>query len=161
MVHAYWLDPVHVGELLRAVLRGLAGSARVAVEGDAAALDALGLSTMSGARLGPTVPFTPQDGRPGGAMVTLPLDGVQQADMIADILTPGVWAAEEVGAVQIECHGKVEFMAADSFHRECVSVGPSVPVDLLRRLASQGVIRGFYTPSEARMHFQGDLEERL
>jgi hypothetical protein len=86
-------------------------------------------------------------------MIVLPLTGQEQARTLSQRLTKGERLAPEVDAVQIERRGSVEFLAADSFHRECISVGPGLPDSFWEGLIRQGTIRGFYTPDEARKHF--------
>lgn len=46
-------------------------------------------------------------------------------------------------ALQIQRRGKVEFMAADGFHDDCISVGSGVPVALLEQLKERGIIHTF------------------
>jgi hypothetical protein len=152
MNQAYWLDPIRRGDLLRAVLEALAGDARVAVEGDVQALDESHLLALSGATRGPCPPFKRQH-QPDSAVFVIPLENDGQARLIYHVLAPHGIVSTEIEAIQIEKRGEIEFLAADGFHRECVSVGPAVPEALLRDLMEKGVIQGFYTPAEARKHF--------
>jgi hypothetical protein len=152
MNQAYWLDPIRSGELLRAVLRKFAGAGSVAVEGEAQALEALGLLSFPSSRSGPTPPFERQY-KADSAVVIIPLENEQRAVALSGVLAPRSEVSPAIEAIQIESQGSIEFLAADGFHRECVSVGPAVPKSFLRELTRRGVIRGFYTPSEAREHF--------
>jgi hypothetical protein len=85
--------------------------------------------------------------------VIVPLDNEQRAVLLSEVLAPRSGLSPAIEAIQIESHGCIEFLAADGFHRECVSVGPAVRESFLRELTQQGIIRGFYTASEARKHF--------
>jgi hypothetical protein len=135
------------------MLRALAGNAHIAVEGEAEPLGTLDLLSLPGARKGPSA-LLERDYGTESLMVILPLETRRQAERLYRVLVPDTQVAEQVGAIQIERNGRVEFLAGDRFHRECVSVGPAVVEKLLRQLARRRVIRGFYTPAEVRKHFQ-------
>ncbi len=156
MTPNYWLDPVRPADIVRALVLTLAGDASVAIEGDAKALGSLGAATMPGARVGPAEPFRPEYG--GGAqMIILPLENEHDAAELHRLLAAGTRVRPEIRAIQIQRHGRVEFVAGDSFHRECVSVGAGVAEELLDGLVLSGAIAGFYSPAEARKHFLGGL----
>jgi len=152
MNQVYWLDPLNPGDLLEAMLRLLAGHARVAVEGDATSLAALQLHSIDGASYGPVEPFMSENDA-DSVMVVLRLDDLEQARLIHGKLAPGGKLVPGVAAIQLERGGSVQFLAGDCFHRECVSVGPLVPVEFLRGLVRSAVIAGFYTKAEALQHF--------
>lgn len=152
MNQVYWLDPLNPGTLLEAMLRLLAGGARVAVEGDAFSLSPLQLDSIDGASHGPVEPFMRENG-PESVMVVLRLDNLEQARLIHDKLAPGGTLVAGVAAIQLERGGSVQLLAGDGFHRECVSVGPLVPAEFLRGLVRSAVIAGFYTKAEALQHF--------
>lgn len=152
MNQVYWLDPLNPSDLLEGMLRLLAGGARLAVEGDAASLAPLQLDSIDGASHGPVEPFTREHGA-DSVMVVLRLDNMEQARLIHSKLAPGGALVAGVGAIQLERGGSVQFLAGDGFHRECISVGPLVPVEFLHGLVRSGVIAGFYTKAEALQYF--------
>ena len=147
MIQKYWLDPLNSVELLASVLMELAApSVRVAVEGDRHLLD---LVHVPGAVIGPLDPFKVN----GRNMIVVPLKTQEDVHFLTQRLTTGHRLSPELDAVQIERNGHVEFMAADGFHRECISVGPSLPDSFWESLVRKGTIRGFYSPGEAADHF--------
>lgn len=152
MTQSYWLDPRDNSKLLAAVLSLLAGDAHVAVEGDADELLALQLDRLPGALFGPTAPFGREFG-PDSTMIVLPLSNENEAALLHHALAPNRQISPAVGALQIERSGRVEFLAGDNFHRECVSVGPAIPALFLQELTQQGVIHGFYARAEALARF--------
>ncbi len=91
-------------------------------------------------------------------MVVLPLENQQQAEALYLLLAPGGQLRTEVTTIQVQQHGEVQFLAGDSFHRECVSVGPAIGRELLSSLVRNGAIRAFYTPAEARLRLGGPVE---
>jgi hypothetical protein len=58
-------------------------------------------------------------------------------------LLPNGKCIHEISAIQIEKNGKIEFMAGDNFHRECVSVGELVSTEFLEEMISKGILRGY------------------
>ena len=152
MNQVYWLDPLSPGKLLEAMLRLLAGDARVAVEGDATALALLQLDSIAGAVRGPVEPLMREHGLEA-AMVVLPLDNQEHVRLIHGKLAPSDKVVSGIEAIQLGRGGSIQFLAGDGFHRECVSVGPLVPVEFLRGLVESGVIAGFYSRAEALEHF--------
>jgi hypothetical protein len=153
MSQVYWLDPIRSGDLLGAVLGVLAGDARVAIEGEGEALEELGLLALPGGSRELRPPFSRQY-KPDSAVVIMALENQEQARRISEMLSPHGKVAAGIEVVQVESHGRVEFVAADGFHPQCVSVGPAVPEDFLRDLTRRGIIEGFYSPSDARRHFR-------
>jgi len=117
-------------------MRELGGDARIALEGDLSACDFGG---MPGKLDGLVEPFYPEF---GGDAVVLPLTE-QVVDRIKEHLFPHGRIVRDIGAIQIEKGGRIEFVAADNFHRECVSVGRAVPEALLRELVEAGILRGY------------------
>jgi len=152
MIQVYWLEPIRRRELLSAILGALAGAARVAVEGEPEALQKLSHFVPETAR-DPHPPFDRQY-KHDSAMVVMPLESEREAHDVAALLMPAGRLLPGVEAIQVEKRGSVEFMAGDAFHWQCVSVGDGVPVVLLRDLKRKGIIRGFYSPMEARAHFR-------
>jgi hypothetical protein len=50
---------------------------------------------------------------------------------------------EDIAHVQIEKGGRLELAAYDNFHPQCVVTGPAVPAEVLAELQAAGVVRGF------------------
>jgi hypothetical protein len=105
----------------------------------------LKLLSLPGARVGLHAPFSRQG---PGKMVILPLAKEQDPDVVSEVLAPALAKPIQIEAVQIERDGSVEFLAADRFHHQCVSVGPAVTEALLANLARRGIIRKYYRASE-------------
>jgi hypothetical protein len=148
----YWLDPIRSGDLLRAVLKALVGGSRVAIEGEADAIELCGLLMLPGAGGELSPPFR-REYKPDSAVVVLPLESRRDARRICEMVSTEGKVRAGIEAIQVERHGRIEFLAGDGFHRECVSVGAGVPEGLLRDLTRKRIIEGFYTLSEARKHF--------
>jgi hypothetical protein len=152
MDQGYWLDPIRSADLLRAVLEALVGDARVAIEGDARALEDLGLFALANGVREPSPPFS-REYKPDSAVVVVPLENAGQARLISEMLSSHGAIRAGIETIQVERRGSVEFQAADGFHRQCVSVGTGVSEELLRDMTRRGIIEGFHTLSEARKHF--------
>ena len=115
------------------------------------------MSQVAGAIDGPVEPFKPEQGN-GAVMVVVPLESSEDALHILDLLMPAGELVSGVEAIQVERGGSIEFLTGDGFDRECVSVGPSVPVPLLRALVTASVIGGFYTRVQAEEYRQSRSE---
>jgi hypothetical protein len=149
MKQVYWLDPIDKPALLAALMRELAGEAEIALEGEASELAAFNFGAVSGVREGVALPFREEWRGKTGKMLIMPLNASTVGPILKELLRK-VRALQRVGAIQIQCGGKVEFLAGDNFHRECVSVGPGVTVELLKMLVGERVIAAYRTHDEAR-----------
>jgi len=102
---------------------------------------------LKGALLGPIEPFHREHGQ--NATMTV----IRVTSLSIDTLLARVTFEEQispsVGALQIAHAGQVEFLAGDNFHEQCISVGPGLSPRFLTQLVRQGVIKGFYSCSEA------------
>lgn len=137
MAKAYWLDPRDKPALLLRMIDELGEGARIALQGDLSACDFDG---VPGKLDGLVDPFRDEHG--GAHAVVLPVTG-QVVDLIKRHLFPEGRILRDLGAIQIESRGRIEFVAADHFHRECVSAGSAVPETFLQELVDAGILRGF------------------
>jgi len=136
MERAFWLDPRDKPALLLRMMRELCGDSRIALQGDLSSCD---FSEVPGKIDGLVDPFRPEFGSGGVVLPLFPMT----VDQIKRQLFPGGRIVRDIGSIQIEKGGRVEFVAADHFHRECVSVGRAVPEAFLRELVEAGVLRGY------------------
>jgi hypothetical protein len=125
---------------LRRIMRELAGDARLSLEG-----------TFSGASF------------QGEAIVSREPNDILKRNTTAPVLeflllrlqpelVDGIFSQisriglrEDIVHVQIEKGGRLELVAYDNFHPQCVVTGPAVPAEVLAELQAAGVIRGFAT----------------
>ena len=143
MNRTFWLDSHDKPGLLMALMKLFAGTSRIALEGN---LSAGEFSAIPGVVTGRADPFHCEFGVPS-QMVILPLTS-ECIREIQRLLFPGGRIVHDVGAIQIEQDGEIQFMAGDNFHRECVSVGAGVPESLLKNLVEHGILRS-YSPAMA------------
>lgn len=143
MEQAFWLNPRDKPALLLAMMCELLDNSHILLEGNLSACD---LSAIPGAAVGIVEPFRSQSG--GGDAVTLPISE-QTIQMVKTCLLPGGRIIRDIAAIQIEQAGQVQFMAADHFHHECVSVGNAILEPLLQELVASGIIRGYETHAAA------------
>ena len=143
MNRTFWLDPRDKPGLLAALMHLFAGTSRIALEGNVSVED---FPTIPGVITGPTDPFRAEFGG-SSRMVVLPLTS-QSICEIERLLFAGGRIVHDIGAIQIEQSGQIQFMAGDNFHRECVSVGAEVPEALLKSLVERGILRD-YSPAAA------------
>jgi hypothetical protein len=143
MKRTFWLDPRDKPGLLVAVMKLFAGTSQIAFEGNVTVDE---FSAVPGAITGRIDPFHCQFSVPS-KMVIFPLT-TESILEIERVLFPGGRVVHDVGAIQIERDGEIQFMAADNFHRECVSVGAGVPESLLKSLVERGILRS-YSPAKA------------
>ena len=149
MKQVYWLDPIDKPALLSTLMRELASEAEIALEGEASELATFDFSAISGVREGVVSPFRKECRDKTGKMLIMPLNA-STVDPILDELLRKDRAMQRVGSIQIQRSGQVEFLAGDNFHRECVSVGPGITVELLERLLGEKVIAAYRTQDEAQ-----------
>jgi hypothetical protein len=145
MIRTFWLDPRDKPGLLVAVMKILAGNAHISFEGDFIKCD---FSDFKSAVYTETEYIKREyDSQGKGPIIVLPLEPDTIKPILKQVLPEGR-IVHEIGAIQIEKNGKVEFVAADNFHRECVSVGSAVPEDFLKQLVQSGVLRGYKSQRE-------------
>jgi hypothetical protein len=132
-----WLDPADPQVLVGALARSLAGDAVIVVEGHFEWSDFQGaraLEVVVPDGVGRESPESPQ-------VLAFQLEP-NTVDRIVKDLGSARGTFARVEAVQIQKAGRLEFIAGDAFHRECVSVGPGVSNDLIQELVAIGGIRG-------------------
>jgi hypothetical protein len=61
--------------------------------------------------------------------------------------------SDDIEHIQIQRNGQLQVLIGDNFHDECVSVGPSITIELLEGLKSQGIIKDYQTDAEAKARF--------
>ncbi len=137
----WWIDTKDTPGLLWAVLHHYSGNGRVSLEGP---LEAFGLDHLPGAENVETAALSRQTIDPVLYFVTLPITPQTIQELKARLSRPGVFT--DNGALihaQVESNGALVWLAADNFHRECVSAFPPFPEHLLHSLKAAGVIREF------------------
>jgi len=146
MKKSYWLDPRDKPALLVALMHQLAGNAHIVFEGDQEDMESLDFSPIRGIFEGLVTPFN-NEWREDSKSLVLPLtnDTIRQ---ILDVVLPEDRIIHNVGAIQIEKDGQVQFMAGDNFHNECVSVGPAVPEQLLKDLVASGILKAYQSAEQ-------------
>lgn len=154
MEQAFWLYPRDKPALLLVMIRELSENSHILLEGNLSACD---WSAVPGAVVGIVEPFRSQY---GSDAVVLPISE-QTTEMIKTCLLPGDIILRDVGAIQIEQAGQVQFMAADHFHHECVSVGSAIGESSLQQLVASGILRGYETHAAAMKRVQERLGVRL
>jgi hypothetical protein len=138
MNRTFWLDPHDKPGLLVAVMKLFAGTSRIAFEGRVSADE---FPTIPGVITGRIDPFHPEFGVPSRMVIfSLTSESIRE---IERVLFPGGRIVHDIGAIQIEQDGEIQFMAGDNFHRECVSVGAGVPESLLKSLVERGILRSY------------------
>jgi hypothetical protein len=136
-----WLDPRDKPALFAEVVRHLAGDAHIAFEGDAAAMAIIDVMSIPGAVVGVTAPFA-RNWDQGTVLVSMPLDDTT-IPLILQRVMPEARIVHCVHAISIAKNGRIEFLAADDFHRDCVSVGPAFDPSLLDRFVASGALWGY------------------
>jgi hypothetical protein len=140
---SHWIDVRDKPGFLRRLMSGLAGGARMSLEGDLSkclfsddhvvARDEAGVLKRS--TLSPRLDFV---------IVKLEPDTV--AVLFKQLMAAGV--TENIIHVQIERNGALQLGAYDNFHRDCVVTGPEVSAELLREMQVSSVVRSFASPSD-------------
>lgn len=135
----YRLDARDKPGLLMAMMRALAGNARIALEGDlsrCAVSRLVGASGVETAALRRGTLFPKQD------FTVLPLEPDTLQPILEAVLPEGR-LVDGLEHVQIEKDGGLAFGAFDGFHPRATECGPAVPVALLEALVAQGILRSF------------------
>jgi hypothetical protein len=137
---AFWLDPRDKPGLLVAMMNALAGNAHISLEGDLTECDFSDFKST----IHTETEYIKRESEPKkeGPIIVLPLEPETIHPILQQVL-PNGRIVHKIVAVQIEKKGKIEFLAGDNFHRECVSVGSGVPEELLQQLVRSGVLRGY------------------
>jgi len=151
-IDRYWPVARDKPGLLIAMMRHLAGEARISLEGDLS-----GCSFPSS--LSPSGEETPalrrQTTYPRQDFVILPLT-VESVRPILDVILPDNRYLDDIIHIQIEKAGQLQFGSYDQFHHECiVGFPPGVTPELLNRLQSSGVIRSWSVPHEGAQRWHG------
>ena len=144
MKQTYWLDPRDKPGLLIALMRLLAGNSHIAFEGDPDDMAEMNFTSIPGVREGIVAPFKNEWGK-NAKVIILPLENDTIPLILREVLPEGR-IVHKVGAIQIEKDGEIQFLAGDNFQRECVSVGPAVPEEVLDKLVAVGILRAYHTP---------------
>lgn len=134
-----WIDPRDKPGLLRAMMRALAGDARISFEGD---LSRCVFADNLTASADETEALCRQTVVPKQDFVVLPLE-LDTVQPILDVVLPGRRYLDDIIHIQIERHGQLQFGSYDNFHRECVVCYAGVETTLLDQLKSSGVIRSW------------------
>ena len=141
MANGWWIDTRDNPELLPSMMRALAGSAYLSLEGDLASLD---LSTMAPVDDRETI-LQRQTSSPLLDWLVMPLSK-ESEPLIWGKLRDLDGLAKSLIHVQIEKDGRLAFCAYDNFHSECVFADEVVPLALLEELEETGVISSFARP---------------
>lgn len=150
MEQTYWLSPRDKPGLLAAIMKLLAGNAHILLQGDLNSCDFSAVPKADGNRI---LPFDTLNEKQDGQHIALRLEPETIQPILAQVLPHGR-IVHDIGFIQIEKNGRIEFMSGDNFHNECVSVGPAVSEHLLRDLTSRGILRTFQTNAEAKKRFK-------
>jgi hypothetical protein len=146
MKKAYWLDPKDKPGLLVHIMKALVGNAKIALEGN---LEEFDFSAIPNPIYTETETIKHETGIPHDPIIILPLEQ-DTIKHILDQILPGGKCVSIISAIQIEKNGKIEFMAGDNFHRECVSVGHAIKTELLDEMISKGILRSYKEPITSR-----------
>jgi hypothetical protein len=142
----YWLVARDKPALLRAMMRELAGDARISFEGDLTRCE-------FGVHLEPrdeeTSALHRQTAFPRQDFVVLPLEP-HTVQPILDIVLQERRYMTDIVHVQIEKMGCLEFGSYDNFHPECIVCFHGITPAVLDGLLTSGVIKSWTTPYEGR-----------
>jgi len=137
----WWIDTKDKPGLLWGVLTHFQDNGTVSLEGD---LEPFHLEEIPGAAFDETSALKRQTIDPKLYFVTLPITQNTITALKARLAHPGIF--KDTGALihaQVESGGRLLWLAADNFHRECVSAFPPFPEHLLEQLKKAGVIREY------------------
>jgi hypothetical protein len=126
--------------LLVAVMRLLAGDARISFEGDLSRASTL--RSLPGASGEETSVLRRNTAFPVQDFVVVPLDAANLPILITEVSAPGRLTSD-VLHVQIEKGEQLQFGAYDNFHPDCIVVSSGVPLAVLEELQRKGVLRSF------------------
>lgn len=143
MRQTYFLDVRDKPGLPVALTRRFAGGAHLALEGNRNDMSEMNFDGIQGVKEGIVEPFEHEYDK-DARFVVFPLETETIPGILRQILHQ-VRVVHKIGAIQIEKFGEIQFLAGDNFHRECVSVGPGVPEQLLKDLQASGVLRAYYS----------------
>ena len=151
-IDRYWPVARDKPGLLRAMMRALAGDARISFEGNLsrcifpAVLDPSGEETVVLRR---HTAFPKQD------FVVLNLSA-DSSRPVLDVVLPERRYLDDIIHIQIEREGELQFGSYDQFHPECiVGFPPGVTPELLDRLQASGVIRSWSVPHVGARRWHG------
>lgn len=146
MQQTYWLDTRDKPGLLTNLMKYLAGNAHILLQGN---LDNCDFSSIPRVFGNNNLPLHPLINVDDGPFVILRLEPETIRPILARVLPQGR-IVYEIGYILIEKNGRLEFMAGDNFHNECISVGPGISEDMLKELVKRGILRGYTTDEEAK-----------
>ena len=144
MKKKYWLDPLDKPNLLVSIVNYFIGNSKIILEGN---LDKFDFSRIP--HLPNTTNIKPESGIPSHPMIILPLKP-ETKDVLLDQLIPDDKFLKEIIAIQIEWDDKIEFMAGDYFHSECLSVGEGVSENFLSELVTKKILKEFVLASPSK-----------
>ncbi len=144
MDERYWLQARDKPGLLIAMMRLLAGDARISFEGDLSHADSLFLIPGASREETPVLRRNTTD--PVQDFVVIPLDATTLPALIREAAVSDR-LTHDVLHVQIEKSDALEFGAYDNFHPECIGVAAGVPLTVLEELRQKGVLRSFEVAS--------------
>ena len=137
--HDHWIEARDKPGLILAMMRHLAGNARISLEGELSSLvllEILGGSGDETAILKRNTTYPRQD------FMVVPLEA-ETVPLLWTVLSQPEAVTRKIVHVQIEKDGRVEFGAYDNVHKDCTGSGPGVAGNFLEDLQHRGVIRSF------------------
>jgi hypothetical protein len=147
MKRAFFLDTGDKPGLLVSLMRFFAGSAHIALEGNQDDMSGMNFETIPGFKEGLVGPFDSEWSSDRNRFIVLPLETETIPLIMSEILPEGR-VIHKVGAIQIEKNGEIQFLAGHHFYRECASVGPGAPEQLLKSLVASGILRAYYSTQD-------------
>lgn len=149
MEKSFWLKPKDKEKLLIALIKTLTGKAYIMLQGNLSDCD---FSNIPGISFSKRAPFHSMEGLDEGKFVIIPLEP-ETIDHIFTQILPEEKFINQIEHIQIEENGKLEFMAGDNFHDECISVGPNISEHFLKDLVAKGILQRYMSEEEAKKKF--------
>lgn len=126
---ATWIRPINLEDLLKEVLFSLEGESVVVLEGKFEVL-----SKYDGLKC--SVPVDYKNEAPGSELIAFSLIKNNAKPIYKAITNLQDWPTN-IKAMQILYRDQRAFLAADSFHEECISIWPAAPNELINELVSK------------------------
>lgn len=130
-------------------MRALVGDSQIALEGNLASCDFSKVEDYRVTAFGEL--HRVDDGRESDYQV-FELNRESLGPLLEQVLSEDR-LSEDIEHIQIQRDGHLQVLIGDNFHDECVSVGPSITIELLEGLKSQGIIKSYQTDAEAKARF--------
>jgi|ERR1035438_2289341 hypothetical protein len=121
--------------LLLAMMKELAGDARISFEGDA---KILGLAGLPGASQMENTVLKRNTLWPKQEFIVVPLE---PSTIPAIVIGIGGTIPRSILHIQIEKNGRIEFGAYDNFHPECIVFGSAISEAFIDALTSEGILK--------------------